>query len=71
MGLAHDATPIDDRFGLVGLPFVDDCCMFLNILIIKSPSREMGGQSDAATAMTYLSGPISLALSGHHGRSNH
>ena len=71
MGLAQDASPINNIFGLIGLSFVVDCYMFLNIVIIKSPSREMGGQSDAATAMTYLSGPISLALSGHHNESNH
>ena len=69
MGLAQDASPINNIFGLIGLSFVVDCYMFLNIVIIKSPSREMGGQSDAATAMIYLSGPISLALSGN--RSSH
>ena len=70
MGFAQDALPIGDRFGLIGLPFVVNCCMILNILIIKSPSREMVGLLDAATAMAYLLGPISLALSGHHNRSN-
>ena len=64
MGLAQDAPLVDDRFGLIGLPFDADCCMIFNILVIKSPSKEMGDWSDAMMAMTYLSGPISLALSG-------
>ena len=65
MGLAHDGPLIDDKFGLIGLPFDADCCMILDILVIKSPSREMGNWSDAATAMTYLLGPTSLALAGN------
>ena len=69
MGFAQDAPPMDDRFGPLGLPFEVDCCMFFNILLIKSLSREMGGRSDTATAMTYLSCPVSLALSGE--RSSH
>ena len=36
MGLAKDAPPIDNRFGLIGLPFHADCCMILNILVITS-----------------------------------
>ena len=72
MGLAQDVLPIDNRFGPLDLPFEVDCCMFFNILLIKSLSREMGDRSDAAiamSAMTFLSGPISLALSGN--RSSH
>ena len=69
MGLAQDVPPINDRFGLIGLTFYDDYCMFLNILVIKSPSREMGDRSDAVMAMAYLLGTISLALSGD--RSSH
>ena len=69
MGLAKDAPPIDNRFGLIGLPFHADCCMILNILVIKSPFREMGDRLDVATTMSYLLGSISLALSGD--RSSH
>ena len=66
MGLAQDAPPIDNRLGLIDIdiPVDADCCVIINILVIKSPSKEMGDWSDAATAMTYLSGPISLVLSG-------
>ena len=64
MGLTQDVPPIDDRFRLTDFPFDADCCMYLNIQLIKSPSREMGDWTDVRTTMTYLPGPISLALSG-------
>ena len=71
MELAQDTPPIDNRFDLIDLPFAVDCCVLLNIITIMSPSREMGGRSDARTAMTYLLEVFSLALSGHYDRSNH
>ena len=70
MGLAQDAPPIDNRLGPLGLPFEVDCCMFFNILLIKSPSRETGGRSDARTAMTYLF-EAPLEFSSRHDRSKH
>ena len=71
MGFEQDTSPIDDRFGPLDLSSEVDCCVLLNILLIKSPSREMGDWSDAGAAMPYLPGPISLALSSLYNRSNH
>ena len=42
MGFVQDAPPIVDRFEPLDLPFVVDCCMLPNILLIKSPSKKMG-----------------------------
>ena len=71
MGFEQDVSPIDNRFGPLDLSSEVDCCVLLNILLIKSPSREMVDWLDPKMAMAYLLGPISLALSGLYDISNY
>ena len=54
MWFAQDVPPINNRFGLIGLPFEVDCCMILNILTIKSTYRKMQ-ESDAGHEDDYES----------------